>query len=108
MINLAKPKKKTKMSVKPLAPDVLICSCNNSEHQVLLMRDKNYPEVYVHFHLVKRSFWYRLKYAIKYILGYKSRYGAWDEFVLNHTHVEKLAEIVDHLEDDNLHSISYH
>jgi len=108
MIYLAKPKKRKKMSAKPIAPDVLICSCNNSEHQVLIMRDNNYPEVYVHFHLVKRPFWQRFNYAIKYILGYKSRYGAWDEFILNHTHIDKLKDIVNHLEDENLHSISYH
>jgi hypothetical protein len=47
------------------------------------------PEVYVHVHLVRRSFWYRLKYGLKYIFGYKSRYGAWDEFILDNSHVKE-------------------
>jgi hypothetical protein len=43
----------------------------------------NEDEIYVDVHLVNRDFLYRLKYAIKYIFGYKSQYGAWDEMILN-------------------------
>jgi hypothetical protein len=101
-----KPKKAKKLPV--FETKVLICSCNSPEHQMVFMKDNTYPEVYVQVHLVKRSFWYRLKYAVKYIFGYKSRYGAWDEFILDHTHAETLMNISEHLVDDNLHSISYH
>lgn len=87
---------------------ILICSCGSTDHQVVFFKDNKYPDVYMHVHLVNRSFWYRLKYGIKYIFGYKSRYGAWDEFVLTHQHVEQLLDVVDHLTDENLHSISYH
>ena len=108
MIKLVKKPKKKKLPTPAFKHDVLICSCHSTEHQILLLADNSYPEVYVHFHLIRGSFWYRLKYAIKYIFGYKCRYGAWDEFILDHTHVEKLKQVINHLEDENLHTISYH
>lgn len=97
-----------KVSNKVDHTDVIICSCASTEHQVVFRRDKTYPEVYMHVHLVKHSFWYRLKYGIKYIFGHKSRYGAWDEFILTQEHTNTLVDILDHLNDENLHSISYH
>jgi hypothetical protein len=84
---------------------VLICSCNSTEHQIVIYLEKDDlygPEAYVHIHLVKRSFWYRLKYAIKYVFGYKSKYGAWDEFILSPTHVARLEKLVNHLNNDIL------
>jgi hypothetical protein len=58
------------------------------------------PEAHVNVHLVKRSFWYRVKYGIKYIFGFKSRYGAWDEFILDKTHAQSLREMAKHLDDE--------
>ena len=58
------------------------------------------PEAYVNVHLVRRSFWYRVKYGIKYIFGFKSRYGAWDEFILDKTHAKSLREMAKHLDDE--------
>jgi hypothetical protein len=55
--------------------------------------------VYIHTHLVKKSFWSRLKYGLKYIFGYKSRYGAWDEFILNPNDADKLQDVVDYLKE---------
>jgi hypothetical protein len=81
---------------------ILICSCNSTEHQMVIYKttDKLYgPEAYVHVHLVKRSFWYRLKYGIKYIFGYTSKYGAWDEFILNAGHVNQLQHVINHLNE---------
>lgn len=82
---------------------ILICSCNSTEHQMVIYKttDPLYgPEAYVHVHLIKRSFWYRLKYGIKYIFGYKSKYGAWDEFILNPGHIDQLQNVVDHLNNE--------
>jgi len=81
-------------------PAILICSCNSTDHQMVIYKhtDPLYgPEIYVHIHLINRSFWYRLKYAVKYLFGYKSRYGAWDEFILDPMHADKLGELFYHL-----------
>jgi hypothetical protein len=36
---------------------------------------------------------------LKYIFGYKSQYGAWDEFILNPNDADKLQDIVDYLKE---------
>lgn len=81
---------------------LLICSCFSTEHQLvfhLCEGDDFYqPETFLHVHLVRRSLWYRIKYAIKYIFGYKSRFGAWDEFILDSSHADTLKIIAKHLE----------
>lgn len=64
--------------------DVIICECSCDEHQIIFKYD-NDPEwenVYISYHLQNRSFINRLKYAIKYIFGYKSIYGHWGELIL--------------------------
>lgn len=67
--------------MKEIKPELIICSCNSTEHQMVF----HYSDdcIYVHIHLVKGSFWQRLKYGIKYIFGHQSRYGAFDEMVLD-------------------------
>ena len=83
-----------------MRPTIFICSCNSTDHQMVIYHttDPLYgPEAYVHVHLIRRSFWYRLKYAIKYVFSYKSRYGAWDEFILDPTHVTSLEKLINHL-----------
>ena len=61
----------------------LICDCGSYEHQAFFYFDHYDKEISVSFHLVKRSFFKRLKYAFLYILGRKSNYGAWDSFLMN-------------------------
>jgi len=86
---------------------LLLCSCYSSDHQMIIHLDQGGdlfpPEAFVNVHLVKRSFLYRVKYAVKYIFGYKSRYGAWDEFILDKTHVKSLLEIAKHLDDETVY-----
>lgn len=85
---------------------LLICSCNSTEHQMVFHKsdgnDWYPPEVYVHVHLIRRSFWYRLKYGLKYIFGYKSQYGAWDEFIMDDSHIKHLEAIIQHLKDEKV------
>jgi hypothetical protein len=56
--------------------------------------------VYIHTHLAKFGFWYRLKYGIKYIFGFQSRYGAFDEFLINPEDVGKFEKVVKFLKAD--------
>jgi len=77
--------------------DVILCDCGCAEHQVLVRAFDDEEEVYLTIHLMKRSFWYRVKYGVKYIFGYKSRYGAWDEIILSKNHIPKLNKIIKHL-----------
>ena len=108
---------------KKLPIDLLICSCHNTEHQIILLHEydeecekdangeyvknangeyivtKKWPTCYAHVHLNKGTFWERLKYGIKYIFGHQSRYGAFDEFIFNPEDADKLQSLVDHLKE---------
>jgi hypothetical protein len=75
-------------------PQILICNCNSTEHQIVLLQAENDDVLYLQIHLAPRPFLHRLKYAIKYIFGYRCKYGAWDEFELTKEHVEILNQIV--------------
>lgn len=87
--------------------DILICECHNTEHQIVVNYSEDespngvkYPTVYIHIHLNKRTFWKRLQYGLKYIFGYKCRYGAFDEFLINPNDKNKIEEIVDYLKQN--------
>ena len=72
---------------------VLICDCSSREHQIIIEHDNEYNLTYCHIHLVKNGFWRRLKAGLKYIFGYKCRYGQWDEFILKPEHANQLREL---------------
>lgn len=74
---------------------ILVCDCNSIEHQMLILK---YDDgVYVDIHLNKIPFWKRLIYGIKYIFGYQSIYGAFDEFIFKKEHADKLIEVGNYL-----------
>ena len=84
---------------------LFICNCFSTEHQIIMFKDPNLdieedPVVYAHVHLIKRSIWYRIKYAFKYIFGYKSRFGAWDEFIFSSNHIKDLESVLNHLKSN--------
>jgi hypothetical protein len=45
-----------------------------------------------------RNFWQRLAHGIAYAFGKKSRYGAWDEFVLG---PDQLSQIKNFIENES-------
>lgn len=83
--------------------DIIICECNSTDHQIILLYSddevdgQKYPMCFAHVHLNKRPFWYRVKYGLKYIFGYKCNYGAFDEFMFNPDDADKLQKLVDYL-----------
>ena len=81
------------MKYKEEVPEIFICECSSREHQIVMQYDEEDNSIYCHIHLTKNNFWNRLIIGIKYIFGYKSRYGQWDEFIWMPSHVEKLKEL---------------
>lgn len=76
--------------------DILICMCRTAEHNIIV----HYLEgglIYVDYHLVRLGFWSRLKYAVKYIFGFRSKYGAYGEMILNPDDWAKVQKIADYL-----------
>lgn len=75
---------------------IVECSCYSDEHLLLLhwfSDDKD--EMYVSVHLKELSFWKRIKLAIKYIFGYKSKFGHFESFVWDREQVCKLERNID-------------
>jgi hypothetical protein len=84
-------------------PEVFICECNSTEHQMIFLygSDEDFPMVYAQVHLNKKPILKRLKYAVQYLLGRKSRFGAFDEFIFNPDDAERLQEVVNYLKQSN-------
>ena len=80
-------------SSNTMSPAVLICDCNSTEHQIVIYPEDEDGLVYCHIYLTNYGFWRRLKAGLKYIFGYKCRFGQWDEFILKPEHADKLREL---------------
>ena len=77
---------------------LLLCDCSSAEHQLIVRWDNDDKEVYVNVHLANMyGFWQRLWHAAKYVFGYKSRFGAFDEIILRKEDANNLQKVVNHL-----------
>ena len=95
------------------------CHCYDDEHTVRFTLDKGFyvrddgkdseyerPELYMSTFMSTGTFWTRLKMGIKYIFGYKSRYGNFGNWTLCEDDIGKLsyllADYKEVLDDYNL------
>lgn len=78
---------------------VVFCVCHNKEHQLVFTKNEEDGLVYAEMHLTKLRFWKRLVLGVKYIFGYQSRYGAFDEIVLDKNHATDFIAIGEFLKD---------
>ena len=75
--------------------DIIICECFSTEHQIVFHYDEEDNELTVRIHLTTyKNILKRMYTAIKYIFGYKSRFGDWDSFIVNPNDAEKLIGIL--------------
>jgi len=72
------------------------CSCGSPEHLLQFDRDEDF--VYVYVLLNNPNFFKRILIGLKYIFGYKCRYGQFDEILLSKESAKSLAE---YLSDGN-------
>lgn len=69
----------------------LVCSCKSSEHIVRFMYDAEDKELYMEVQLSQyQNVFKRFLVAIKYILGYKSKYEHWDAVLVSTEEAKKL------------------
>lgn len=86
--------------------ELFICQCSSIEHQVIFQyfedeKDADDKEVYVSIHLApERNIFKRIWYAIRYIFGYRCRYGHFEEFIFNKNDAERLQKVVDFLKSE--------
>jgi hypothetical protein len=61
---------------------IVFCSCRSLDHVFKFVHFTDDMWVYLETHLSKTNLFRRLWYAIKYVFGYESHFGATDEVVL--------------------------
>lgn len=84
--------------------ELFICACNSVEHQLIMsyFTDEKYGEVYCCIHLKpERNVFKRIIHAVKYILGHRSVYGDFDEFIFKPEDAGRLQKVVDCLNKEN-------
>jgi hypothetical protein len=77
--------------------DLFICECNSMEHQFIISFDSNEDwndYIYLHIHLTNNSFFERLIKSVKYFFGYKSKYGCFDEILLDKIQTKRLIDVL--------------
>ena len=73
------------------------CQCMSPEHLVKFHLDLEDGDLCLDFHLANWLPWYkRIWVAIKYIFGYTSKYGHFDELIFKDQDVDKLIELLVH------------
>ena len=59
--------------------DLYICRCGSLQHSFVVTADKE--DLFLEIHLTPLPFWERLKNAVKYVMGYRCRYGDFEEVI---------------------------
>jgi hypothetical protein len=85
-------------NIESTVEEVIVCKCANVEHQIIFSYFEDEPDIYMSIHLVPESnIFKRIWNGIKYIFGYKCRYGHFDELIISTKDIPKLEKILDHL-----------
>jgi len=68
------------------------CECSSLQHMFVISQDDEY--ICLEILLSKKSFFSRLKRAIGYVFGKRSKYGDFEEILLGPDKCQKLGEIL--------------
>lgn len=60
---------------------LFLCRCYSIEHSFVVSADED--DLFIEVHLSSAPFWVRLKNAVRYVLGYKSKWGDFEEILLS-------------------------
>lgn len=72
---------------------VLFCTCNHVEHQIILIKDKEDDEVYFTYHLSQKgNIFKRIITAVKYVFGFRSKFGDFGEVILDRKTQDELID----------------
>jgi len=72
------------------------CQCTSSEHTLKFIYDEEDKELYTSIYLCQyRNIFKRIGIAVKYIFGYKCRYGEWDCFLFKNEDIKELQKLLE-------------
>lgn len=80
--------------------EIIICKCSSTEHQIHFgwWDEDEDGDVYMSVLLnPEYKWWKRIVLAVKYIFGYKCKYGQFDEVILDKKDIPKLEKIIEYL-----------
>lgn len=80
--------------------EILICACHSVEHQIVIQKDEEDKVLYCSIHLLPLPWYKRIVNGIKYIFGYRCKYGDFDEFLFDKKHITKLNQMVNFLNEN--------
>lgn len=69
-----------------------VCACGSPEHQFSLWIDEG--DLVLLVHLAQHRFIDRIWTAIKYVFGYRSKYGDWDETFITVDDAKKIVTFI--------------
>lgn len=81
--------------------EYLECSCYSPEHTLKFVfdDDPDFPSLYAYVFLSEEVWYRRLWKALKYAMGYKCRYGHFDEFIMKHDDCDRLMSLIQRYKD---------
>lgn len=77
-----------------------VCDCHSDEHTIVFTYDEMDQEVYLSVFLETTGFFGRLWNAVKYVCGYKCRYGHFGNWILKKKDVERLQNLLQRYAED--------
>ena len=85
---------------KGMEQQLFVCDCGDVSHQFIVSwypDDEDWNDlIYFTVHLSQSyNFWKRLWHGIKYIFGFKCRFGAFDEILVNKEDAKRLRDELD-------------
>ncbi len=58
-----------------------VCKCHSMQHSFVVSADED--DVFIEVHLTPLPLWQRVKNAVRYVLGKRSKYGDFEEILLS-------------------------
>lgn len=90
-----------------LKRDIFICDCHSLEHQYSFWYDSEENELYFEPHLHNGGSWYiRFWNRLKYLFGYKSRFGAFDEVIINPNDAIEIIKYLEKIGDKEIEVVA--
>lgn len=87
--------------------NIFICDCHSLEHQYTFWYDEEENQLYFEPHLYLGGNWFqRFLYRLNYLFGYKTRFGAWDELIINPDDSEKIIKYLEKVIEDDTDKIA--
>lgn len=77
--------------------ELVLCQCNDPEHQIIFSSWEDDDEVYMTVHLAPLPLFQRIAHAVKYIFGYRCKYGDFDEVFLKPSDYSKFMKVTEKL-----------